>query len=63
MTFKIAIKKETQPEDEMILIKNEILPDTKCGVCGEKLVVKIYWFNGKLKRKICCDKCKAEVWK
>ncbi len=63
MTFKFSVKKESVEEDEMILIKSEPLNDTKCGVCGERLTVKVYWFNGKINRKICCDKCNAEVWK
>lgn len=63
MGFKFIIEKNIPEEEDLILIKEEVLTDIKCGICGDKLIARVYTINGKLKRKICCDKCKAETWK
>ncbi|MHA1409847.1 MAG: hypothetical protein ACTSQY_06020 [Candidatus Odinarchaeia archaeon] len=50
-------------EDELVLISEEEVKDSKCGICGSNLVVRVYSKGTKLHRKISCDKCKTKVWK
>ncbi|MHA1237962.1 MAG: hypothetical protein ACTSSJ_01730 [Candidatus Odinarchaeia archaeon] len=63
MLRKIIKSENEHSEKDLVLIKEDKLENTKCGVCNEELSINIYVLHGKIIRKIYCKHCGAEVWK
>ncbi|NHJ84830.1 MAG: hypothetical protein FK734_05175 [Asgard group archaeon] len=55
-------KKTNVDDDDLVLMETKTLEE-KCGNCGKKLTLKIYWSKEDYRQKIECEDCGIAVWK
>jgi DNA-directed RNA polymerase subunit RPC12/RpoP len=55
-------KDSDMDEEDLVLMETKELTE-KCGNCNSKLVLKLYWSKDEYKQKIECENCGLAVWK
>jgi hypothetical protein len=55
-------KDSKMKEEDLVLIETQDI-DEKCGKCGSKLILKVFWTREDYQHKIECSKCDLAIWR